>query len=244
VVFTDGTSGAQLPRVDSAALTFNATTNTLTVTSSNATQALSSSFATTASFAVTSSFATSASYALSASFASTVGSIANNITNNVDNRILTAGGVASTINGESNLTFDGTTLTVTGNTTITGDLSVAGTASFINTDNLTIKDKFILINSGSTTLADSGWITQYNTAGSGSAFYLEAGSAGSTGVYGRFAMAYDVTGTTTTPTPNNFVVSVTSSTGIPLIAPTWGGNTTGYGNMYVNSSDESIWVYS
>jgi hypothetical protein len=157
--------------------------------------------------------------------------------------LITATG-GGTINGETNLTFDGTTLTVTGNTVMTGDLTVAGTASFTNTDNLTVKDKFILINSGSATLADSGWITQYNAAGSGSAFYLEAGSAGSTGTYGRFAMAFDVTGTTTAPNPSNYVVSVTTAAGTPSAAPTWGGATTGYGNMYINSSDESIWIYS
>ena len=59
-----------------------------------------------------------------------------------------------------------------------------------------------------------------------------------------FAMAYDVTGTTTTPTPSNFVVSVTSSTSTPSAAPIWGSSTTGYGNMHINSSDESIWIFS
>ena len=48
VVFTDGTTGARIPRVDSAALTFNATTNILT---------------TTASFATTESFVSSTSNA-------------------------------------------------------------------------------------------------------------------------------------------------------------------------------------
>ena len=57
-------------------------------------------------------------------------------------------------------------------------------------------------------------------------------------------MAYDVTGTTTTPTPSNFVVSVTSSVGAPSTVPTWGSGSSGYGNMYVNSSDESIWIFS
>jgi len=108
LVFTDGTTGAQLPRVDSTTLTFNATTNTLTVTAS---AAISASSAISASFASTASFVQNA---VSASFASAVGSIANNVTNNADNRVLTATGGGS-INGESNLTFDGTTLTVTGN---------------------------------------------------------------------------------------------------------------------------------
>jgi hypothetical protein len=75
VVFTSGTTGNQAARVDSTTLTFNATTNVLTVTASFASQslsssyALSSSFATSASYTLSSSFATSASYALSSSFA-------------------------------------------------------------------------------------------------------------------------------------------------------------------------------
>lgn len=128
-----------------------------------------------------------------------------------------------------------------GNLTVTGDLTVAGTASFTNVDNLNIRDKFILINSGSSTLADSGWITQYNTAGSGSAFYLEAGS---TGTYGRFAVAYDAIGASTALTADEFVVTAKSAAGIPSAAPTWGSTGNGFGNVYVNSSNGDIYMYS
>jgi hypothetical protein len=182
-----------------------------------------------------------ASFATSASHASTVASIANNVTNNTNNYILTATGGGS-INGESNLSFDGSLLTVAGNATITGDLTVAGTASFVNTDNLTIRDKFILINSGSSTLADSGWITQYNAAGSGSAFYLEATSAGT---YGRFAVAYDIIGTSTAVTADEFVVTAKVNQSDPTTqTPTWGGNSTnGQGNMWLTSTgDIYIWA--
>ena len=135
-----------------------------------------------------------------------------------------------------------TTLTVSGDATVTGNLSVAGTASFTNADNLNIKDKFILINSGSATLADSGWVTQYNAAGSGSAFYLEAASAGT---YGRFAVAYDVVGTSTSLTPDEFVVTarVSASADIPT-NPTWGGSSNGSGNMFINSLTGDVYIYS
>jgi len=142
-------------------------------------------------------------------------------------------------------TFTGTvnfgSLSTTGNAVIGGDLSVAGTASFTNVDNLTVRDKFILINSGSTTLADSGWVTQYNAAGSGSAFYLEASA---TGVYGRFAMAYDVIGTATALTADEYVVSAKTAAGAPSANPTWGGATNGFGNVYINSSNGDIYMYS
>ena len=220
IMFADGTTGNRAVRVDSSTLTFNATTNTLTVTSSYANQALS------------------------ASYASSVDNLTNAITNNVDNRILTATG-GGTINGESNLAFDGTTLTVTGNATVTGNLSVAGTASFTNTDNLNIRDKFILINSGSTTLADSGWITQYNAAGSGSAFYLDAGTANDNGIYGRFAVAFDVVGTSTSLTPSEYVVTAKinqASNPSNTVPPTWGTGSNGSGNMWITNAGD-IFIY-
>lgn len=152
-------------------------------------------------------------------------------------------GVDVNINGlrtSSTPTFSG--LNITNDVSITGNLSVAGTASFTNTDNLNVKDKFILINSGSSTLADSGWITQYNVDGSGSAFYLEASS---TGTYGRFAVAYDAIGTSTSITPDEYVVTarVSASAATPA-NPTWGGSSNGSGNMYINSLNGDIYIYA
>ena len=42
------------------------------------------------------------------------------INNNADNRIITGSGTANTLEGESNLTFNGTTLAVTGNIGVSG----------------------------------------------------------------------------------------------------------------------------
>ena len=50
------------------------------------------------------------------------------ITNTSDNRVLTSLGTANTANAEANLTFDGTTLNINGNTLITGTFNVAPTA--------------------------------------------------------------------------------------------------------------------
>jgi hypothetical protein len=129
-------------------------------------------------------------------------------------------------------------LGVTGNATVSGDLIVNGTASFINSTNLYVKDQFILLNSGSTTLQDSGLVMAYSASGVGSAFYLDA-----VGSYGRFGIAYNISGTATVATTDSYLVSVSSSAGAPGGTPIWGA-ATGYGNMYVNSSDESIWIYS
>ena len=71
----------------------------------------------------------------------------NSVTNMVDNRVLTASG-SNSINGEANLTFDGSTLTVTGDQVITGNLTVQGTTTTIDTTNLDVKDKNITLNYG------------------------------------------------------------------------------------------------
>ena len=226
-----------------------ASTASLAQTASYVLNAVSASFATsasqaqnasTASYVLNAVSASFATQALTASNANTASNIGPAIENNINNYLLTATGTGS-INGESNLTFDGSLLTVNGNATITGDLSVAGTASFTNTENLNIKDKFILINSGSATLADSGWITQYNVSGSGSAFYLEATS---TGTYGRFAMAYDAIGAASALTADEYVVSAKQAAGAPSGNPTWGGSGNGFGNIYVDSGNGDNYIYA
>ena len=212
VVFTDGTTGAQLPRVDSAALTFNATTNTLTVTSS---------------------FAVSSSFALSSSLANTVSSIANNVTNNTDNRVLTATG-GGTINGEGNLTFDGTTLTVTGNEVISGNLTVLGTASFQNTTNLEVADRFILLASGSNTAGDGGILVQQGTQNVGELFGFDSGAT-------RWAFTSSFSGNSSAFTPDAFVAAAIIGAGTtPTSAP---ARYQVGGNIFIGT-DEAIWIYS
>jgi hypothetical protein len=227
VVFTDGTTGAQLPRVDSATLTFNATTNTLTVTSSFANQATSASFASTASFVQN---------AVSASFASTVGSIANNVTNNTDNRVLTATG-GGTINGESNLLFDGTTLTVTGNAIITNNLTVQGTASFQNTTNLEVADRFVLFASGSNTTGDGGIVIQQGTQNVGELYGYDSAT-------NRWAFTSSFTANVSSFTPAAFITTTEVGTTAPPVAPIYGGASNGLGNIYVRSTTEEIFIYS
>lgn len=163
-------------------------------------------------------------------------------------------GTAGSVVFSASPTFTGTALfsgigatgnlSVTGNTTIAGDLLVSGTASFQNTSNLLVADKFVLLASGSTTLNDGGIIVAYNTAGSGSALYLEAGTAGNTGTYGRFAVAYDVSAAVTTATADEFVVTAKTAASPPPGNPTWGGATNGYGNIHVNSANGDIFIYS
>jgi hypothetical protein len=143
-----------------------------------------------------------------------------------------AGGISVT----GNSTFNN-------NLTVTGDLTVNGTASFINSTNTYIKDQFVQINSGSSTLLDSGLVSQYNAAGSGSAFYLDAGT---TGPYGRWAVAFDVLGTSTAVTPNEFVVTAKinqASNPTEAAPPTWGSGSNGSGNMWITNAGD-IFIYA
>ena len=244
-----GTTGLS---TDISGASYNASTNLLTVTSSYASQALNASTASYVANAQTASYvlnAVSASYAtsaLSASYASVAGnanSVSNAITNNTNNYILTATGGGS-INGESNLTFDGSTLTIGGSANITGNLTVAGTASFYNQTTLEVADKFIILASGSTSLTDGGIIIAAGGTGqniSGSAFFLESISAG-TG--GRFAIAANVHQSASSVAADEFMVSAKISGSAPSVDPTWGGSGNGGGNIYINSSNGDIYIYS
>lgn len=267
ITFVSTTTGNTGQLVDSTGLTYNATTNVITATASLASTAAQTQGTLTLGNGLTGTSFNGSSNVTAAVGAGSLISVGAGATNVITssftaNQIpkLSGGGLSG-----SNITDTGTQIqivaaassglsvaaggvNVTGNSifnnnlTVTGDLTVAGTASFTNTDNLTIRDKFILINSGSTTLADSGWVTQYNAAGSGSAFYLEAASAGT---YGRYAVAYDIIGTSTSLTPDEYVntTKIGATTAVPVAAPTWGGATNGIGNMYV-TSDGQIFIYA
>jgi hypothetical protein len=212
VMFADGTTGNRAVRVDSAALTFNATTNTLTVTASNANNATS------------------------ASLAAAVSSIAPNIQNNVDNYILTATG-ATGINGEQKLTFDGTTLTVTGNQVLTGNLTVQGTASFQQTTNLEVADRFVLFASGSNTAGDGGIVIQQGVQNVGELFGYENS-------INRWGFTSSFTANNPSFTAAAFVTTTEVGTTAPPAAPIYGGASNGLGNIYVRSTTEEIFIYS
>ena len=156
----------------------------------------------------------------------------------------------NTITDDGNFTYNSTTdvLTVNGSTfgqdvVVSGNLTVNGTTTILNVDNLLVEDKFILLASGSTSPTDGGIIVQTTTGSanvpSGSAFYLETG--GSTQ---RWALAQNVPQNATAVTPTDYMVSAQTAAGNPSSNPTYGGSSVGFGNIYVNSSDESIWIFS
>lgn len=145
-------------------------------------------------------------------------------------------------------------VTVTGNSVfnnnvrIVGDLNVAGTASFENTQNLLIGDRFAALASGSTTLTEGGIIVISSTTAaggmSGSAFYLESTSAGT---YGRFAVAPNVHASASSVTADEYMISAKLAAGsnpVDATPPTWGSSTNGHGNMWINTTSGDIYIYS
>ena len=89
---------------------------------------------------------------------------------------LTTNGVAaSTIDLGLETTDDVTfnNLNLTGDAEIDGNLTVNGTLAYLNTTNTEIKDKYILINSGSTD-PDSGGLVVDQGSGAGDAFIFDA----------------------------------------------------------------------
>ena len=155
---------------------------------------------------------------------------------------LGAGNYSATIGLPSDVTI-ANDLTVSNNAVISGDLEVSGTASFKHSENLDIADQFITLASGSTSATDGGIvIAQSQNAGTqvGEGFGYDS----SLGGQGRWGVTSSLDNDTSTIIPKHFMVTATSSAGAPSADPVYGGSTKGYGNIYVNSSTQDIYIYS
>lgn len=82
------------------------------------------------------------------------------------NGILTGNGTSAIVS-ETNLTFDGTTLSVTGDVSITGHLTIAGNTTFTDTTTVTIEDSMLELasNNSVSDAVDIGWYGVYNDSG-------------------------------------------------------------------------------
>ena len=152
------------------------------------------------------------------------------VVDNIDNRVITADGSGGG-QGEENLTFDGTLLTVTGNALITGDLTVSGDLINLNVTNLAVEDQFILLGSGSDSSFDKGIIfDNFNgTPNQGVAFYWDADDQ-------RLAYAESV---------NHDTIGVTSQAYIPLVFDVDGVSHSPkdtVGNIKIESGEAFIYI--
>jgi len=146
---------------------------------------------------------------------------------------------SNTLTKWSGNSFVNSTITDDGNTVIfqASQSITYGTASFYSLENIQASNKFIVLGSGSTNLTNGGLIIASSNF-SGSAFYLDT-----TGSYGRFAVAYNVPGTASTVTADEYVATVKIASSDPSNPPTWGG-TYGLGNMWINSLSSSIFIWA
>ena len=159
-----------------------------------------------------------------------------------------------TINNGGGVYVQGGGIDVSGSSTfhdnvvMQANLTVQGTASFQNVQNLAVVDQFILLNSGSSTFQDSGIVINTgNSANSGSAFFLETSgtTTGTNGKYGRFAVAIDVLPDATSATAAEYAVTTLISGSTPGNAvPQWGGTGLGQGNMWVDTTNGDIFIYA
>lgn len=132
---------------------------------------------------------------------------------------------------------------IRGNATVVGDLTVQGTTTSLQVTNLNVDDQFILLNSGSGT-GDGGIIVSTNAGGTGTALFYDDSKD-------RWALdGAGLAWNATAGTPDQYIVSVESSTGAPSGTPSDFGtdDASRYGMMYVQTNpstgESGLWVYS
>ena len=162
-------------------------------------------------------------------------------------------GANVTINNNGGVLVQAGGLYVTGASTfhdsvvMQANLTVNGTASFQNVQNLAVVDQFILLNSGSTTFQDSGIVINTgNSANSGSAFFLETAgtTTGTAALNGRFAVASGVLPDATSATAAEYAVTALISGSAPGVSvPQFGGTGLGQGNMWINTDTDELFIY-
>lgn len=139
----------------------------------------------------------------------------------------------------SSITDTGTLVTVTTDALFQGNLTVEGTASFQETQNLLVADRFALFASGSIAAGDGGIVVQQGTQNVGELFGYE-------NTVNRWGFTSSFNATSGSFTPSVYVGAVQVGTGqtAASAAPIYGGATNGYGTIHVDTDDGEIWIYA
>jgi hypothetical protein len=125
-------------------------------------------------------------------------------------------------------------VTIGGNLTVNKDLTVLGTASFQNTVNLEVADRFILLASGSNTAGDGGIVIQQGVQNVGELFAFDSGVS-------RWAFTSSFSADQSTFTPDAFVAAALIGVGTD---PTAVASRYQVGGNIFIGVDEGIWIYS
>lgn len=133
-------------------------------------------------------------------------------------------------------TFSGT-VTVGTNLIVTGDLTINGTTTTLNTNNLLVEDRFILLNSGSADPDEGGLIIDEGT-GSGHAFIYDSGDT-------RWGFNASVAQDATTANTTAYAAAIVDLDNT-VHSTAYGTTPAEYdkrGNIKIDTSDD-IWIYA
>ena len=154
------------------------------------------------------------------------------------NEVEVTGGAAAALGANRSITVGlPNDVTITNNLTVSNNLTVLGTASFQNTTNLEVADRFVLFASGSNANGDGGIVVQQDTQNVGELFGYDSGTT-------RWGLTGSFTANEASFTPDAFMAAVTT---LSSTNPNSSGPASRYeavGNIYVSSGDESIWIYA
>jgi hypothetical protein len=119
--------------------------------------------------------------------------------------------------------------TVKDDLVVEGDLTVNGDLTYLNVANLYVEDRFILLNSGSTS-GDGGIIIQSGSADQGKAFFYDESE-------NRWAYADGISGSATGATPEAFAAMVVQNDGDGPVTYQKNGNirVTNTGDIFIYS---------
>lgn len=143
------------------------------------------------------------------------------------------------VTNEINTTVSGQTLTIglpdsvsiTNDLTVGGNLNVQGDFTYVNTSNLYVEDKFILLNSGSANPDEGGIVIDEGNA-QGHAFVYDSDAA-------RFAYTGSLASNATSVTPDAFAPAVVDESAGHTDKAEYQKN----GNIKIDNSGE-IWIYA
>ena len=128
--------------------------------------------------------------------------------------------------------------TVSSNLTVTGDLTVAGTTTEVQTTNLNVEDKFILLNSGSSTATDESGIIFGGANGSANTGTALIWNGDYNSNDGRLAISNTVASNATSATVNYYIAGVFDGTSADAAT----AQADHRGNIRVDSSND-IFIY-
>lgn len=126
-------------------------------------------------------------------------------------------------------------VTIGNNLIVSNNLTVLGTASFQNTQNLEVADRFILLASGSNTTGDGGLIVQQGTQDVGELFAFDSGAT-------RWGFTGSFSGTSSSFTPDAFVAAAIDG-GAGSDPTAIAARYQAKGNIFIGN-DQNIWIYS